>query len=170
VPSRAGHLYIDPATPLADAEIGFADIEFTPTLYSTDLALWTTASKILRLVNSYEGSSRLYAETLTSALTIELLRLRPGGEALLSVGHGGLAAWQLRIVRDFINESLDRDISLGELAALVRLSPTHFCRSFTQSMGIPPHQYHLAVGMGFSASSNFSTVPPNNWHYRRSRR
>jgi AraC family transcriptional regulator len=179
VAPQAGHLYIDPAAPLADAEIGFADVEFTPSLFFKDLALWTTATKILGLVSAPEGSSRLYAETLTSALTIELLRLRPGGGAPLSVGHGGLAAWQLRIVRDFINESLDRDISLGELAALVRLSPTHFCRSFTQSMGIPPHQYHLqqrieyakqllansdrsitdiAVGMGFSASSNFSTV------------
>ena len=62
--------------PLADPEIGFADIEFEPRLFFTDPALWTTAMKILGLVDSPEGISRLYAETLTSALAIEVTGLR----------------------------------------------------------------------------------------------
>ena len=55
---RSGYLYVDPATPLADAEIGFADMEFEPRLFFTDPALWTTATKILGFVNSPEGISR----------------------------------------------------------------------------------------------------------------
>jgi AraC family transcriptional regulator len=176
---RSGYLYVDPATPLADAEIGFADMEFEPRLFFTDPALWSTATKILGLVDSPEGMSRLYAETLTASLAIELTRLRAGDGTAASVERGGLAGWQRRIVCDFMNDNLDRDISLEELAALARLSPTHFCRSFTRSMGMPPHQYqvhqrvehakHLladtersitevAIAAGYSASSNFATV------------
>ena len=135
--------------------------------------------KILGLVDSPEGISRLYAETLTASLVIELTRLRAGDGTTASVERGGLAGWQRRIVCDFMNDNLDRDISLEELAALARLSATHFCRSFTRSMGMPPHQYqvhqrvehakHLladtersitevAIATGYSASSNFATV------------
>ena len=60
-----------------------------------------------------------------------------------AIERGGLAGWQRRIVCDFINDNLDRDISLEELAALAKLSPTHFCRSFTRSLGMPPHQYQV---------------------------
>ena len=34
-------------------------------------------------------------------------------------------------------------ISLATLAAMVRLSPFYFCRSFKQSLGVPPHRYHM---------------------------
>jgi AraC family transcriptional regulator len=176
---RGGHIYLDPATALVDEEIGFAEVEFEPRLFFTDAALWTTATKILGLIDDPGGGSRLYAEKLTGVVAIELMRLRArnGGPSL--VEHGGLAGWQRRIVCDFINDNLMRDISLQELAALARLSPTHFCRCFGRSMGMPPHQYQLhrrvelakhlladssrsiteiAIDVGYSASSNFSTV------------
>jgi AraC family transcriptional regulator len=176
---KTGYLYIDPAAPLADPELGFGDIEFEPRLFFTDAALWTTATKILGLVESPEGSSRLYAETLAASLAIELSRLESGGGQPVAAERGGLAGWQRRIVCDFINDNLDRDISLEELASLARLSPTHFCRSFTRSLGMPPHQYQVrqrvehakqllaepdrsitevAIAAGYSASSNFATV------------
>src|SRR5215475_6673654 len=80
---KTGYLYIDPAAPLADPELGFAYIEFEPWLFFTDAALWTTATKILGLVESPEGSSRLYAETLAASLAIELSRLQSGsGQAV----------------------------------------------------------------------------------------
>jgi AraC family transcriptional regulator len=176
---RAGCLYIDPERLPADAEIGFRDTAFEPRLFFTDAALWTTARKILGLVDTPEGSGRLYAETLASALAIELVRLHRGHGKSASPARGGLAGWQRRTVCDFVNDNLDRDITLEELAALARLSPTHFCRSFTRSMGIPPHQYQvrqrierakqllaesersitdIALAAGYSASSNFATV------------
>jgi AraC family transcriptional regulator len=163
----------------ADAEIGFRDTAFEPRLFFTDAALWTTARKILELVDTPEGNGRLYAETLASALAIELVRLHRGQGKSASPARGGLAGWQRRTVCDFVNDNLDRDITLEELAALARLSPTHFCRSFTRSMGIPPHQYQVrqrierakqllaesersitdvALAAGYSASSNFATV------------
>lgn len=53
---------------------------------------------------------------------------------------GGLAPWQLDKVTDFILENLDADVGLDELAALLDLSPFHFCRAFRISTGQPPHR------------------------------
>ncbi len=176
---RAGYFYIDPATPLADPEIGFAEMTFEPQLFFKDPALWTTAGKILGVIEDESDSARLYAETLAATLLIELVRLRAGGSLRLPLQRGGLAGWQRRLVCEFINDNLDRDISLEELAALAHLSPTHFCRAFARSMGMPPHHYQLhqrverakrmlanprrsitdvAIASGYSASSNFATA------------
>jgi AraC family transcriptional regulator len=57
---------------------------------------------------------------------------------------GGLAAWQLNRVCDFLLAHLALDIGLSTLADLVGLSPKHFARAFKQSTGVPPHQWLIA--------------------------
>ena len=141
IPPWGGNLYIDPAMFLADPELRFDDIEFEPRLFFDEPALWATASKILHLVEE-DDDDRLYAETLTAQLAIELVRFRSRGALRPFAEHGGLAEWQRRAVIEFINDNLDRNISLKELASLVRLSPNHLCKAFARTMGMPPHQYH----------------------------
>jgi AraC family transcriptional regulator len=59
-----------------------------------------------------------------------------------SVPHvGGLSPTQLKLVTNYINDRLEQELSLEELAAIAKLSPAHFCRSFKQSTGFTPHQY-----------------------------
>jgi AraC family transcriptional regulator len=174
----AGHLYIDPAMALVDSEFRFGDIEFEPRLFFTEPSLWSTAHKILRLVEEGDDN-RLYAETLAVALAIELIRFQGRGGLLPPPARGGLAEWQRRTVVEFINDNLERNISLKELATLVRLSPNHFSKAFARSMGVPPHHYQLrqrierakrlladpdrsitdvVLATGFTASSNFTTA------------
>jgi AraC family transcriptional regulator len=174
---RTGYLYVDPAMPLADPEIGFADMEFEPRLFFADPALWTTATKILGLVDSPEGISRLYPRLLTASLAIELTRLRAGDGTTASVERRACRLAAPRRLR--LHERQSRPGYLAGRAGPWRLSPTHFCRSFTRSMGMPPHRYqvhqrvehakHLladtersitevAIAAGYSASSNFATV------------
>ncbi len=55
--------------------------------------------------------------------------------------RGGLPQHKLIGVTDYINDRLDRELSLYELAAIAQLSPYHFSRAFKQSTGISPHHY-----------------------------
>lgn len=54
---------------------------------------------------------------------------------------GGLAAWQLRRVRDHVDRHLDGSILIEDLAAVAKLSPGHFCRAFKASTHDTPHGY-----------------------------
>ena len=53
----------------------------------------------------------------------------------------------LGLLKDYILEHLDEPIEVAELAATVRLSPFHFSRVFTRSVGISPYRYvvHLRL-------------------------
>jgi len=47
----------------------------------------------------------------------------------------------VRAAQEYINEHLDQNVSLAELAALTRLSPCHLVRVFKRAVGVPPHAY-----------------------------
>jgi transcriptional regulator GlxA family with amidase domain len=55
--------------------------------------------------------------------------------------RGGLAAWQLRRVKDYIVANLGARIVTRELAARANLSIGHFFRAFRISVGVPPQFY-----------------------------
>lgn len=92
-------------------------------------------------LESHKPGGRLYAETLTNALAVHLLR-NYSAHSHKSVHYlGGLSPTQLRLVIDYINDHLDQELGLEELAAIAQLSAFHFCRSFKRSTGFTPHQY-----------------------------
>jgi AraC family transcriptional regulator len=59
--------------------------------------------------------------------------------------RGGLAPWQKRRVQNHIEEGLDGPLLVEDLAGLVSLSPSYFCRAFKESFGIPPHAYIIKM-------------------------
>jgi AraC-like DNA-binding protein len=56
---------------------------------------------------------------------------------------GGLAVWQQERATELLNEHLDGDIPLGDLAAECGLSPGRFMRGFKKSFGVPVRRYLL---------------------------
>jgi AraC family transcriptional regulator len=66
--------------------------------------------------------------------------LRPAGSEF---AVGGLAPWQLRLVCKYIDEHLSDRITIEDLAAVARLSRSHFTRAFKVSVGSPPHNFIL---------------------------
>src|SRR4029077_16862782 len=53
----------------------------------------------------------------------------------------GLSRTKMRVVLDYMNAHLDRNIELAELAGLVDLSQFHFLRLFRLASGATPHHY-----------------------------
>src|SRR5262249_4895393 len=72
---------------------------------------------------------------------------RPYAQALLVSGErfqyhlGGLPKHKLRRVTEFIEENLDHDLTLAEIAEIAELSPFHFARAFKQATGSTPIQF-----------------------------
>ena len=90
-----------------------------------------------------------------------------------------LPGGRVRRVTEYIEQNLDKELSLAELAALVCMSPFHFARLFKVSTGEPPHRFvirqriarasaflaqrelsvaEIARRVGFRTPSHFTTV------------
>lgn len=78
--------------------------------------------------------------------------------------RGGLAPWQIRRVTDYIEEHLASSIRLQDLAGIARLSHSHFCRAFKESLGHPAHAYvmrrrvHRAQGLMLTTAESLSQI------------
>jgi AraC family transcriptional regulator len=122
--------------------VGNASGALAPRLLFEDPVLGDTVSKLKGLVESTRVTNQHYLSAVGTVLCHQLSQIISGQAASQRPARGGLAAWQLRVVTDYIEEHLSEDISLMTLARLVRLSPHHFCRAFRHSLGRSPCRYH----------------------------
>jgi AraC family transcriptional regulator len=141
--TRVVYFYFDPAAFAINPESAPADTSFAPRLFFEDRVLLETALKLTALIESAGSDQRLYVEALGIVLAHELVRLNSGERCVEPQVRGGLAPWQQRTAVDYIEEHLAESISLATLAQLVHLSPYYFFRAFKQSLGLPPHRYHI---------------------------
>jgi AraC family transcriptional regulator len=80
------------------------------------------------------------------------------------VARGGLPAWQTRRVFAHVEANLCRRISIRELAQLLDLSASHFCRAFKCTIGVSPRDYVLrrrievAQGLMLTTSQPLSSI------------
>jgi AraC family transcriptional regulator len=104
---------------------------------------------------------------------VALLRGKPSigrtGMRVLSnlqthVVRGVLPAWQARRVVAHVEANLCRRIPIRELARLLNLSASHFCRAFKCTFGVSPRDYVLgrrievAQGLMLSTSEPLSSI------------
>ena len=92
-------------------------------------------------LESGEVDSRLYAESMATALSAHLLRRYSTKQLVIRDYTGGLPNYKLREAIAYINNHLDQDLSLTQLATLVQMSPYYFATLFKKSTGLAPHQY-----------------------------
>ena len=138
-PMRFSYLYLDLCR--FDGS-GHETTIYTPRALFDDSVVWDTATKLRDVVTNGKAD-KSYVAALTNVLAHELLRSGKEMSQDSAVSRGGLATWQMRAVTRHIEEHLCERTPLVTLAKLVRLSPSHFCRAFRQSFGIPPHEYHI---------------------------
>jgi len=87
----------------------------------------------------------LYGESLSSALVISLIKKYAKTFLPRCESKGGLSRPRLRLVLSYIEEHMDHDIRLRDLANIAGLSEYHFARSFRQTTGSTPHQHLTSI-------------------------
>ncbi len=94
-------------------------------------------------LESHGTGSRLYIESLATTLCIHLLKHYSVSVGTIVTDSQGLCQLKLGQAIEYINDNLEKDLTLAELAAVVSMSMYHFSRLFKQSTGFSPHQYVL---------------------------
>lgn len=122
-------------------------------------------------------SGTLFLESLGTALATHLLRRHSSGSLPPTEIKGGLSSLKLRQVIAYIEDNIDRNLSLAEIADVACLSISHLKVAFRQSVGIAVYQYvirrrverarellsegklsisHIAIATGFSHQSHLA--------------
>jgi AraC family transcriptional regulator len=180
--ARLIYCYFDRGCLPIQNEPAFTETSYTrlsPRLFFEDQELFCTSRKLQRLVDDSTLDNQPHFEALGIVLAHELMRVHNGAPSRTRPIRGGLAAWQQRLVTEYIEEHFAQPIPLATLASLVRLSPHYFCRAFKQSFGVPPHHYHrdrrieqakillaratgsvteIGLTLGFSTTSSFTAA------------
>jgi AraC family transcriptional regulator len=86
-------------------------------------------------------SSCFYADAMATALSAHLLQRYSTQRSPLQEYTGGLSSHKLKQAIAYIQDHLDRDLRLTEIAASVQISPHYFATLFKQSTGLAPHQF-----------------------------
>jgi len=85
----------------------------------------------------------IYGEALANALAVYLVKRYAVRRITPTFYKGGLSAYRLKRVLDYISDNLESDISLLDIATVAGMSPHYFSELFKQSMGRSPHNYVL---------------------------
>jgi AraC family transcriptional regulator len=118
-------------------------LELLPEFQNRDFQIESIAMMLLAELNQDRLGCKLYIDSLANVLTVHLLRQYTVSKPHLSVYEGGLPQRQLMQIFEYINDRLNQDIKLADLAALLDMSQFHFSHLFKQSLGTSPYQYLL---------------------------
>jgi AraC family transcriptional regulator len=87
---------------------------------------------------------RLVGESIGSSLAVAVVRRFSNQPKPLAGRKNGLEERILKAVVEYIEQHLESDLGLEELAKLAFTSRFHFCREFKRSTGLSVHQYVIA--------------------------
>jgi AraC family transcriptional regulator len=142
------HVYLEPGLVGRVAAEAF-DLDparlAVPPLDNLDLPpVRATMAAVAAEMASGGAGGPLAAESLANVLAVHLLR-HLAAPRRLQRGHDGvLPRARLRAVVEYIEEHLDANPSLQQMAEVVGLNAYHFARQFRAATGLPPHQYVIA--------------------------
>ena len=92
-------------------------------------------------IESGYPTGRVYRESLALAAATRLVRAHSSAARVPDLRTGRMPDRMMRNVLAYVEEHLDREMSLAELASVAGLSVTHFRSLFRESAGLPVHQY-----------------------------
>ena len=116
-------------------------LELLPEFQIRNSQIEAVALMLLTEIEQEYSDNRLYLDSLTNVLAVNLLRHHGSTKPRLPIYEGGLPPRQLSQVLAYIDTHLEQNIKLADLAQLLDMSQFHFSRLFKQSIGTSPHQY-----------------------------
>jgi AraC family transcriptional regulator len=116
-------------------------VEFVPQLLARDPIIEAVVTRLA--VDARRGfpSGQLYSESACEFLAHHVIHSYSSLSMPPRRSKGGLAPRRLKVVLEYIHDSLAEPITLRRLAELAGVSPRHFERAFRQAVGVPPHAY-----------------------------
>jgi AraC-like DNA-binding protein len=116
---------------------------------------------LLRAINCIERDEAIAIDLVRKASTL----LRPSAAAEIApiaeqALTGGLAPWQVKRVKQFVEERISHSISLDDMARLVKLSTSYFSAAFKVSFGTSPHNYIILQRIEFAKQRMLNSAAP----------
>jgi AraC-like DNA-binding protein len=101
------------------------------------------ASLLVTATVALDTDRRAAKSCIQRAAALLGIDLSPGADvaAERSCLRGGLAPWQAKRIRSYIEDNLGSNIRATDLAGIVQLSTSHFFRAFRNSFGEAPLAY-----------------------------
>lgn len=115
-------------------------VELQPKFAIADPLIRSIGLALKAETDSPSFGKQIYLDTLLTTLLTHLAKHHAASQPT-SGQVSGLSHQCLRRVVDYVQSSLDRNISLEELATVACLSVSHFSQQFKLSMGISPYRY-----------------------------
>ena len=142
------NVYLDPRRVQRCAdEVGSGRrVELLDRLHFDDPKLFNLLDLLAAEAMSEDSISKLYVEQLVDLLCLQLLRDH-SDFASTTTAPGGLGKWQVRRITHYMEEHLEEQIGLQELANLLGLSRFHLCTAFRKATGFTPHQWLVRLRM-----------------------
>jgi AraC family transcriptional regulator len=136
-------LFLDPhqLTQVAYEAIANHPVELIPHYAMSDPFIEQIERSLSLEMESNSFASQLFVDSLTTALSIHLLRHYSTWQRPLREASGGLPSRQLQQAIEYIQAHLNEEIKLASIAAQLGMSQYYFARLFKQSMHISPYQY-----------------------------
>jgi len=86
-------------------------------------------------------SGRVYLDSLAVSVAARLIRCHSSLATVPQSQSGRLSGRRLKDVLSFIEDNLNQNMSLEDIARVAGLSVSHFKTLFREAVGIPAHQY-----------------------------
>ncbi len=142
-PIRFAHLYFSPALLGAVAARFDRGREFSliDRVGVRDPLLESLYAAMLEGTARPTSAPAFYLDALLDAFLVRILATHTTARVKPARPPEVLPRFRAQRVADFIEENLDRPLSVAELADLAGTSLSHFSRAFRNAVGEPPHRY-----------------------------
>ncbi len=101
----------------------------------------TLSSVLLSAVEEDRTTNQLFVDQIGMSLLAHFAHTYGGFRTRVGLHESGLAPWQERRAKEIMRARLASHLTIADVAAECKLTPSHFARSFRRSTGVAPHEF-----------------------------